>query len=53
MVNNEVKKMLYEIDVILSRIPVAEDAVFSMCDARRLLKAVFNELSKTPEKKEE
>ena len=52
MQNEEIKKLLYEVDVLLSRISVNKEDVFSMCDARRLLNTAFKELS-NPEGKEE
>lgn len=53
MPNEELKKILYEVDVLLSRISVNKEDVFAMCDARRLLNTAFKELSTDYAGKEE
>lgn len=51
MPNKELKDLLLETDILLGRLTVAGESVFSLCDARRLLKAAFNMIPNTTEPK--
>lgn len=42
MLNKELKDLLLEADLLLRRVSVADESVFSLGDARRLLKAAFD-----------